>query len=199
MRTDSEGFLATLDNFVDRMWPIYYPALAVSRVPSVLPHSNGTIFSAALRHITMPRVFFPGKGELASDSEMVRKSSGVIVAGAETGTSIAFGYAAESYVDFGLPWMFLPVFAFAVAIGMLYRIVARSIRHRELLVAYTTVTFWFALYLFERSWVVTLGEAVGLLVYVGTPMMLLDRFLLVREDKQPDPGLLFPESGRIEY
>ena len=27
--------------------------------------------SAALRHITMPRVFFPGKGELASDSEML--------------------------------------------------------------------------------------------------------------------------------
>lgn len=198
-RIDSEGFLDTVDNFVDRMWPIYYPALAVSRVPNVLPHSNGTIFSAALRHITMPRIFFPGKGELSSDSEMVRKYSGVIVAGAETGTSIAFGYAAESYVDFGLPWMFLPVFGFAVAMGMVYRIVARSIRHRELLVAYSTVTFWFALYLFERSWVVTLGEAVGLLVYVGIPMVLLDRFLLVHhEGQQADPGLLFPESGHLE-
>jgi len=196
LKSDTEGFLGTLDNFVDRMWPIYYPALAVARVPSVLPHTNGAIFSAALRHITMPRVFFPGKGDLTSDSEMVRKYSGVIVAGAETGTSIAFGYAAESYVDFGMPWMFLPVFGFAIAIGAMYRVVGRNIKHRELLVAYTTVMFWFSIYLFERSWVVTLGESVGMLVYVGTPMVLLDRFLLVRFEKQPtDSGLLFPDSG----
>ena len=191
--------MKTLDNFVDRMWPIYYPALAVSRVPGTLPHTDGAIVSAAIRHITRPRVFFPDKGELSSDSEMVRKYSGVIVAGAETGTSIAFGYAAESYVDFGLPRMFLPVFAFAIAIGMIYRIVARNIKHRELLVAYSTVTFWFTLYLFERSWVVTLGESVALLVYVGTPMVLLDRFLLIRfEKQQSDPGLLFPQSNHIE-
>jgi hypothetical protein len=199
LHSDTEGFFDTVDNFVDRMWPVYYPALAVSRVPSVLPHTNGTIFAAALTHITMPRVFFPDKGNLASDSEMVRKYSGVIVAGAESGTSIAFGYAAESYVDFGLPWMFLPVFGFGLAMGMVYRIVARSIKHRELLVAYSTVTFWFALYLFERSWVVTLGEAVGLLVYVGTPIVLLDRFLLIRDEKQQaDPTLLFPHSRHSE-
>ena len=35
----------------------------------------------ALQHITMPRVFFPDKAELLSDSEMVRKYSGVMVAG----------------------------------------------------------------------------------------------------------------------
>ena len=82
---------------------------------------------------------------------------------------------------------------------MIYRIVARNIKHRELLVAYSTVTFWFTLYLFERSWVVTLGESVALLVYVGAPMVLLDRFLLVRfEKQQSDPGLLFPHSNHIE-
>jgi hypothetical protein len=199
LRSDTEGFMGTVDNFVDRMWPIYYPALAVSRVPGTLPHTNGAIFSAAIKHITMPRVFFPDKGELSSDSEMVRKYSGVLVAGAETGTSIAFGYAAESYVDFGIPWMFLPVFGFAVVMGMVYRMVARTIKHRELLVAYSTVTFWFALYIFERSWVLTLGETLGLLVYVGTPIVLLDRFLLIRhERKQADHGLLFPQSGHAE-
>src|SRR5262249_44425284 len=90
VHSDSEDFIGTVDNFVDRMWPIYYPALAVARVPRHLPHTDGAIFGAALRHITMPRVFFPDKGELSSDSEMVRKYSGVWVAGAETGTSIAF-------------------------------------------------------------------------------------------------------------
>ncbi len=36
MKTDQEGLLHTTDQLVDRMWPIYYPALALHRVPSVL-------------------------------------------------------------------------------------------------------------------------------------------------------------------
>jgi len=67
-RSDTDSLMVTLDNMVDRMWPIYYPALAVSRVPASLPHTNGAILSAALQHITMPRVFFPEKAELLSDS-----------------------------------------------------------------------------------------------------------------------------------
>jgi len=182
------------------MWPIYYPALAVSRVPSVLPHTNGAILSAALQHLTMPRVFFPDKGSLMSDSEMVRRYSGVMVAGAEAGTSIAFGYAAESYIDYGLPWMFLPVFLYGLLLGLAYQLVARLIRHRDLLVAYSTVTFWFALYLFERSWVMTLGETVGLLVYVGVPVVMLDRLLLDRQRRQAeDHGLLFQQSDSVRF
>jgi hypothetical protein len=197
---DVGGLLATVDNMVDRMWPIYYPALAVSRVPATLPHTNGAILASALEHITMPRIFFPGKADLRSDSEMVRKYSGVMVAGAESGTSIAFGYAGESYIDYGLPWMFLPVFVYGLLMGLAYRFVARTIKHRELLVAYSTVTFWFALYLFERSWVMTLGETVGLLVYVGVPAVLLDRMLLDRDRRQPgDQALLFPQSGGVSF
>ena len=74
--SDAEDFMATVDTFVDRMWPIYYPALAVSRVPAVLPHTDGAIFASAIRHITMPRIFFPDKDPLLSDSEMVRKVLG---------------------------------------------------------------------------------------------------------------------------
>jgi hypothetical protein len=197
--SDAEDFMGTVDHFVDRMWPIYYPALAVARVPGTLPHSDGAILGTAMKHITMPRVFFPDKEALLSDSEMVRKYSGVYVAGDEAGTTIAFGYAAESYVDFGIPWMFLPVFGFAIVMGMMYRVVARSIKHHELLVAYTTVTFWFTLFLFERSWARTLGETLGLLVYVGGPMVLLDRLLLTSHKKhRTDSALRFPDHAE-EY
>jgi hypothetical protein len=199
-QSDATSLVYTVDSLVDRMWPIYYPALAVSRVPSMLPHTDGAILSAALQHITMPRVFFPEKGSLMSDSEMVRKYAGVMVAGAESGTSIAFGYAAESYIDFGLPWMFLPVFVFGTLMGLAYQLVRRLIRHRELLVAYSTVTFWFALYLFERSWVMTLGETVGLLVYVGVPLVLLDRALLDRHRREAEEQpLLFQESNGVRF
>jgi hypothetical protein len=54
----------------------------------------------------------------------------VWVAGPESGTSIAFGYAAESYVDFGIPWMFLPVAAYGALMGVAYRWTSGVIRNR---------------------------------------------------------------------
>lgn len=179
----SGDILNTTDSLVDRMWTIYYPALAVERVPSVLPHTDGAIFGAAVTHVLTPRIFFPNKGELMSDSEMVRKYSNVQVAGREHGTSIAFGYAAESYIDYGIPMMFLPVFGFGVFLGFCYVMFRQMVWHRELFVAFATVTFWLSAYLFERDWANMLGVAVSFMVYLGAPLVLLDRFLMVKVAK----------------
>jgi hypothetical protein len=194
----ADALWSTTDALVDRMWTIYYPALAVARVPSVLPHTGGAIIGAALTHIVTPRIFFPNKGELVSDSDMVRKYANVNVAGREQNTSIAFGYAAESYIDFGLPWMFAPSFAFGVFIGLCYATFRLLIWHRELFVAFATVTFWLSVYLFERSWATTLGVAVGFMVYLGGPLVLFDRFLLISEANRAsrDEGLLFEQHHR---
>ena len=113
-----------------------------------------------------------------------RKYSGVMVAGAEQNTSIAFGYAAEAYIDFGVPLMFLPVAIFGVAIGCLYVLFRKLIWHRELFVAFATVAFWLSLYLFERSWATMLGVSLGMMVYLGVPVVVLDRFLLIRFFRQ---------------
>ena len=184
LSSESTDLWRATDTLVDRLWTVYYPALALARVPRVLPHTNGAIFSAALVHIVTPRVFFPNKAELPSDSEEVRKYSGVHVAGRETNTSIAFGYAPESYIDFGIPLMFVPVFGFGVAVGFLYAVFRQLIWHRELFVAFATVAFWLTMYLFERSWATMLGVSLGFMVYLGAPVVLLDRFLLVKYEKQ---------------
>jgi hypothetical protein len=195
MKSDSGNFLKTTDQLVDRMWTIYYPALALQRVPSILPHTDGAIIGAALLHIVTPRVFFPNKGELPSDSDEVRKYANVAVAGREVGTSIAFGYSAEAYIDFGMPWMFLPVFGFGIFVGFCYTLFRSLIWHRELFVSFATVSFWISIYLFERSWATMMGVTVGFMVYLGIPMVLLDRFLLIKATAQqatPDnPELLF--------
>jgi hypothetical protein len=183
-KTDPEEMWRTADSLVDRMWTIYYPALAIARVPSVLPHTNGAILSDALTHIVTPRVFFPDKPELMSDSDKVRKYSNVHVAGRESNTSIAFGYAAEAYIDFGVPLMFVPVFCFGVFIGAMYALFRSIIWHRELFVAFGTVAFWLSAYLFERSWATMLGVTMGFMVYLGPPTVLIDRFLLVRFARQ---------------
>ena len=163
------------------MWTIYYPALAL-RARAERCCRTPTARSSARRslHIVTPRVFFPNKGELPSDSDKVRKYANVAVAGRESNTSIAFGYSAESYIDFGVPLMFVPVFAFGVFVGFCYALFRSLIWHRELFVAFATVSFWLSVYLFERSWATMLGVTVGFMVYLGAPIVLLDRFLLIQ-------------------
>lgn len=191
---DLDEISSDVDRLVERMWTIYYPALAVTRVPSLVPHENGALLWAAVKHLVTPRLLFPDKPVLESDSELVRLYSGIWVPGAEQNTSIAFGYAAESYVDFGLPWMFLPVFVYGVLMGRIHRWLLENIHSRELAVAMICAVFWLSLYLFERSWIKTLGLSATLLICLGGGTLLLDHFLLKRyrweqdaETYQPAP------------
>jgi len=167
--------LQDIDRFVDRMWTIYYPALAVSRVPSVLPHTDGKLMAETLQYVFEPRLFFPNKPDIKSDSEMVRKYSGVWVAGEDQLTDIAFGYAAESYIDFGIPWMFVPMFIWSTFLGLAIASILRVFRHRDIAISVSTVIAWLALYLFERSWAKTIGLSGTLLIYAGGLSFVLDR------------------------
>ena len=175
---------------VDRLWAIKYPALAVERVPLLVPHTGGQIMEDALVHVVTPRFLYPNKPDLISDSELVRKYAGAQVAGSETNTSIAFGYTAESYVDYGLPWMFIPIIIFGFLVGMTFQMWSSVIQHRDLAVALTTVMYWMALYLFERSWAKTLGLTVTLMVYLGGLVYLVDQWLLMRRAQMVSSGLM---------
>ncbi len=175
-----------LDLLVDRAWAIFYPSLALARVPAVLPHTDGELMSGALLHLVTPRLLFPNKPDLPSDSDLVRKYSGVYVAGVEENTSIAFGYAAEAYVDFGPPGMFVPVLLFGVFAGGMYEWFLRTLRHRELAVTLVTVVFWLSLYLFERSWAKTLGLTLTMMVYLGGLSFLIERWLLIRAQRDDE-------------
>jgi hypothetical protein len=174
---------------VDRLWAIKYPGMALDRVPSSIPHTGGDLMWEALTHLVTPRFLYPDKPELISDSELVRKYAGARVAGSESNTSIAFGYSAESYVDYGLPWMFVPAIVWGFLLGVTFQIWMSIIRHRELAVAVTTVMFWLALYLFERSWAKTLGGTVTLMVYLGGLVYLIDQWLLMRRVQHLSTGL----------
>lgn len=173
---------ADVDELVARVWAVYYPGLAVQRVPSQLPHTGGDLMTATLLHIVQPRVFFPDKPELPSDSEMVRKYSGVFVAGREENTSIAFGYVPESYIDFGVPVMFVPMVIFGAILGAAYSALQRALRHESLRIAVVTVIFWLSLYLFERSWANFIGNALTMIFYVGVVAVVVDRFLPIQID-----------------
>jgi hypothetical protein len=197
-RTLSSGLLSQTPSdyseattrLIERLWAIEYPGMALDRVPATIPHTGGALMWDAMVHLVTPRFLFPDKPDLISDSELVRKYAGVNVAGSESNTSIAFGYAAESYVDYGLPWMFIPVIIWGFLIGVTFQMWLSLIQHRELAIAVTTVVFWLALYLFERSWAKTLGGTLTLMVYFGGFVYLIDQWLLMRRSQQLTTGLV---------
>jgi hypothetical protein len=198
--SDFEAMITDADRLVERLWAIYYPAIAVSRVPEVLPHENGAIMWSALKHIVTPRALFPDKGVLPSDSDLVRKYTSIPVAGADQNTSIAFGYAAESYIDFGIPMMFVPTLVFGLVLGSLYRASYHVMHHRELSVAFVSVVFWLSLYLFERSWIKTFGLTLTLVIYLGTVVWILDRHFrrkVAERSRRPVRSIGQLERGRI--
>jgi hypothetical protein len=194
-RRGDSNHLDDVDFLVERVWAIYYPALALKRVPNVIAHTDGGLLGAAISHVLQPRIFFPEKPELPSDSDLVRKYSGVFVAGRESNTSIAFGYVAESFVDFGMPLMFLPIAAFGVISGVIYGAFQRVIRHAEIRIPVVVVAFWLGLFLFERSWANFIGFPLTIYVYVGAAAWLLDRFLLIKfEAEEPVHARPFPSA-----
>jgi len=185
LNSNSETKLDAVDQFIDRMWDVFYPALALERVPSVVPHTNGSMMATAVQHVLTPRILVPDKLDLESDSLQVRRFAGVYVAGPEVGTTISFGYPIQSYIDYGIPLMFIPVFLFAVLMGAAYRFLLRILIHREISVAVVTVIFWMSLYAANKSWAKLLGLAVTMIVYLGGFTFLIDRYL-ASSDEAPD-------------
>jgi hypothetical protein len=115
-----ENFLIGFENLVYRVSYVEFLALTMKQVPTYLPHENGNLFISALEHILKPRILFPDKKPIY-DSELTSKYTGVQFAGAEQGTSFSLGTVAESYVDFGKYYMFIPIFFFGLWIGWMYK------------------------------------------------------------------------------
>jgi len=161
--------------------------------------TDGALMAEVMTHIMSPRVFYTEKRGLVSDSEMVRKYAGVFVAGEKENTNIAFGYAAESYVDFGVPLMFVPVFIYGLMVGVTYQGFLRMIRHRDLAIGLVTVICWLSLYLFERSWVKTLGLAGTLIIYVGALTFVVDRLWLQKFKNLHSQEQWEPTGGEFDH
>jgi len=93
---------------------------ALDWVPSRASHTGGELWGAAVVHILTPRFLWPDKPPLPNDSVITMKYTGLHLSSEAEGTSISLGYAAQSYVDFGLPWMFVPLFALGWVWGRMY-------------------------------------------------------------------------------
>jgi hypothetical protein len=79
----------------------------------------------SILNVLVPRLLYPDKPVLPSDSDLTSRYTGIYMAGGARGTSISLGYVAESYIDFGPYGMFLPVFALGLIWGAMYAFYVR--------------------------------------------------------------------------
>ncbi len=112
-----DGFNALLS----RLGYLRYFAGTIRTVPNAVPYQNGKLWSEAISAL-IPRAFFPDK-PIFDDSKRTNEFSGIEAAGADKGTSISIGYVGESYIDFGVPFMFAPIFALGCFWGWVYRFI----------------------------------------------------------------------------
>jgi len=135
---------------VDRLGYIEWFGHTVEHVPSMVPYQEGKLWMRSVLHVLCPRLFFPNK-QAIHDSEVTTKYTGIPVAGASSGTSIAIGYFAESYVDFGKIGMFVPIFVIGYMFGFIYNILIRSSKSKIISFGAATSVLAFGTYRFMSS------------------------------------------------
>jgi hypothetical protein len=144
---------------LDRLGYIQFFAGAIKTVPNIVPYQNGRLWYEAFANLA-PRFLFPSK-PIIDDSIRTNAFTGFRVAGMDQGTSISIGYVGESYIDFGFPVMFLPIFILGYFWGWLYQFLARVGYHPLLgMAAATTLLLNLAIY-FESSNLKLVGGAIS--------------------------------------
>lgn len=105
---------------LNRVAYVDFFAATMDYVPGVLPHERGRVWGDALQNL-VPRLLYPAKPVLASDSEHTSYYTGIQMASGGEGTSISLGYVADSYIDYGPVWMYVPIFIIGLLWGLMYR------------------------------------------------------------------------------
>lgn len=126
--------MTTLENglqtLAQRVAYVDYFAMVLERVPRQVQHEGGELWGQALAHVLMPRLFFPEKASLESDTVINEKYTGqlLIVQGGRD-TNVPLGYMTESYIDFGTVGMFAPLLLIGLAWGVIYKYLISRARY----------------------------------------------------------------------
>ncbi len=126
---NGESFADVIESSLRRLGYINYFSYSLIQVPDHIDHTGGRLWKEAIGNITQPRILFPGK-QVFNDSDRTNEFTGLMVADASKGTSIGIGYVGESYIDFGVPWMFIPITLFGTAVGFAYAHMVRTAKPR---------------------------------------------------------------------
>ena len=129
---DAAAFSDGVDRLIERLAYIDFFAAVINYVPSVVPYQGGAIWWDAITRPFTPRILFPEKTAI-DDSVETNRYTGFRLPGADKGVSIALGYMAETYIDFGAFGMMPVLAAFGYFLGRIHRHFMTSSRSRGLL------------------------------------------------------------------
>jgi hypothetical protein len=148
------------ERLLERISYVDFFAAVMDYVPAVEPHTDGAFTGQAIMHILTPRLFFPGKAPLRSDSDVTNQYTGLRVGRESEGTSISIGYMSEFYIDFGPIFMYPPIMGLGCLAGWMYCFLLTR-RRGTLLVNYGfAVMVLFGLATFETVLIKLLGSLV---------------------------------------
>jgi hypothetical protein len=132
MSLDQHGLERGSEKLISRISYVDFFGSVLGVVPEMKPHTQGDIWLDAISRPFMPRALFPEKSAI-DDSARTREYTGIMVSGAEQGTSISIGYVGESYIDFGTVGMMPAILGFGWLLGRSYRWMAQESAMRGLL------------------------------------------------------------------
>jgi hypothetical protein len=127
-QTDWQSLNKGLQIMINRWGYVDLLAATMANVPARVPFENGARIGAAIMHVLQPRLFFPDKPPLPSDTEIAVRYSGI---GFDIGnnaavTSISLGYVTELYVDFGILGTLAVMFIMGLGFGRAVRFLTSS-------------------------------------------------------------------------
>jgi len=142
-----------------------------------VPHEDGRLWLDAVTRPFMPRLFFPDK-DVIDESSLTNKYTGLSIAGTNEGAQISLGYMAESYVDFGMFGMMLPIFLLGLLLGLISRWLMRHRHARGVLGIGMSGSIIFAAAAIETSTAKVIGGlAVSVIVAWILINVIVPRFL----------------------
>jgi hypothetical protein len=115
--SESESWLQAL---IHRVSSITQFSLVLLRVPDIVPHEGGQLTLRAVKHILVPRILFPEKENLGTDSWLAEEYAGLRVG---EDTSVGIGYMAEFYVDWGIGGLFPSLMIMGILLGLAYALI----------------------------------------------------------------------------
>jgi hypothetical protein len=164
----TEGF----DQLVNRHGYIEFLALVLQNVPAAVPHEDGQLTMNVISHITMPRILFPSKPPLPSDTEVMAKYTGLANTW-NSNTSISIGNLAELYIDFGFIGGLAGEFAIGLMIAYVYRRLRDNSRCSALLAAGLCFMVVLPIAYFGTAYI----KMVGAFVFASIVALALQRYV----------------------
>lgn len=117
---DSEKYHEAFERLIFRISYIDLFSACIDYVPQYVAHQDGKVWGEALLHVVTPRILFPDKPVL-DDSSHTNQYTGLNVAGVYEATSIGVGYIADSYIDFGKVFLWVPMCILGFLVAFIYK------------------------------------------------------------------------------